>query len=114
VANGRVAVEQYRQGDVLLVRIDKLPRGLRQVPRDGGRVVLAYGEATGHAHAIADTGADLLASDLEERFLRIVGDFATLTHEEHAPITLPRGAYRVVRQREYTPNALRTPSTVAD
>jgi hypothetical protein len=26
-----------------------------------------------------------------------------LTHEEHAPIRLPAGLYRVVRQREYLP-----------
>jgi hypothetical protein len=108
---GGIVVEQYRQGDVFLARIDELPDELRPVPRDAGRVVLADGDATGHAHAIADAGAELLTSGLEERFLRIVNDFATLTHEEHAPITLPRGAYRVVRQREYTPGA---PRTVAD
>jgi hypothetical protein len=42
----------YRQGDVLLIRVDSLPTGLREIPRDRGRVVLAYGETTGHAHAI--------------------------------------------------------------
>jgi len=42
----------YRQGDVLLIRVDALPTGLREIPRDRGRVVLAYGETTGHAHAI--------------------------------------------------------------
>jgi hypothetical protein len=69
--------------------------------------------ATGHAHAIADAGAELLTGDVEERFLRIVSDFAILTHEEHAPITLPRGAYLVVRQREYTPDAPDAPRPVA-
>jgi hypothetical protein len=28
-------------------------------------------------------------------------------HEEHGAIPLPRGWYRVVRQREYTPGAVR-------
>ena len=30
-----------------------------------------------------------------------------LMHEEHAPITLPKGWYRVIRQREYVPGAVR-------
>lgn len=52
---------QYRQGDVLLVRIDNDDtEGYVEVPRDAGRVVLAYGEATGHAHAIYDDGATSL------------------------------------------------------
>lgn len=104
-------MEQYRQGDILIVRIGELPEGVRPLPRDRGRIVLAYGEATGHAHAIADPGADLLAgstdTNVEERFLQIVSASVTLAHEEHAPITLPRGSYRVVRQREYTPDAVR-------
>src|SRR3954453_10783779 len=42
----------YRQGDVLIARIDEVPEDLEAVPRDKGRVVLAYGEVTGHAHAV--------------------------------------------------------------
>ncbi|MGA4862167.1 hypothetical protein ACPB9J_05965 [Streptomyces lavendulocolor] len=30
-----------------------------------------------------------------------------LVHEEHAPIALPKGWYRVVRKREYVPGAYR-------
>ena len=43
-----------RQGDVLLVPVASLPAGCVEVPNDKGRIVLAYGEVTGHAHAIAD------------------------------------------------------------
>jgi hypothetical protein len=38
---------------------------------------------------------------------------ARVVHEEHGAISLPRGWYRVVRQREYTPGAVR-PQVVAD
>ena len=44
----------YRQGDVLILRVNSVPDGLKVEPRDNGRVILAYGEVTGHAHAIAD------------------------------------------------------------
>ena len=95
----------FRQGDVLLVPVppERLPQHARPLPRDArGRLVLALGEATGHAHAVAAPDAELLGDpeSVGERFLRIV-TAAHLTHEEHAAIPLPPGLYRVVRQREY-------------
>ncbi len=99
----------YRQGDVLLQRVDDVPTGLTPVPQDNGRVILAYGEVTGHAHAVLGDAQFLAAdlADLEERFLRVQAD-SQVVHEEHDTITLPPGNYRVVRQREYTPEAIRT------
>lgn len=97
---------QYRQGDVLLIAVAAVPGRAVPVPRDQGEVVLAYGEVTGHRHAIAEPHAELLAlpdQEIERRFLRIVGDKALLRHEEHDTITLPPGTYQVVRQREYVP-----------
>ena len=99
----------YRQGDVLLERVNDIPAGLTTVPRDDGRVILAYGEVTGHAHAVVGDVEFLAADleDLEERFLRVEGE-AAIVHEEHDTIALPSGNYRVVRQREYTPEQIRT------
>jgi hypothetical protein len=57
-----------RQGDVLLVPIapSRIPAG-RVVPRDRGRIVLAYGEVTGHAHAIDSATAVLTETDTDRR-----------------------------------------------
>ena len=97
-----------RQGDVLLRRIDAIPADAKPVKRDAGRIILAYGEVTGHAHAICDPHAQLLQlpreltdAEIDERFLAITGAEATLQHEEHAAITIPPGTYQVTRQREY-------------
>ena len=82
-----------------------LPADARPVPRRGGRVVLAEGEVTGHAHAIRSPAATLLrAGDGAEapRFLRATAP-VDLVHEEHATIDAPRGPYAVVIQREYVP-----------
>lgn len=95
------AASQVRQGDVLLVPVDDVPETARPVARAAGRVILAEGEATGHAHAIRSSGATLLETG-EERYLRVGGP-VTLDHEEHAPITVVPGTYRVVIQREYVP-----------
>lgn len=95
----------YRQGDVLVIPVDNVPPGLSKVKRDRGRIVLAYGEVTGHAHAIADRGAELLEdTELQDRFLRVLAEGGVaLRHEEHGTITLPRGDYIVRRQREWAP-----------
>lgn len=105
----------WRQGDVLIRSTDKIPANLMEVPRDKGRVILAYGEVTGHAHAVIGDDVLFLATDLDEmsrRFLKVEGE-AAVVHEEHDTITLPAGAYEVVRQREYT-SADMPPMRVAD
>jgi len=99
----------YRQGDVLLVKVASAPR-LPVAARDlAGRIVLAEGEATGHAHAIVDEGAVLRGADLDRRFLEVLkAGGVDLVHEEHGVVRVPPGAYRVVRQREYSyPDSMR-------
>lgn len=97
-----------RQGDVALVAIDEIPAEAVELPRDAGdRVVLAYGEVTGHAHALHEPGVTMLRAANADVFLRVI-EPSNLVHEEHAKIPVPPGTYRVVRQREYHPDELRT------
>ena len=91
---------QYRQGDVLLVPVEAVPAGSIEESADA-RVVLAYGEVTGHAHAIDATLAKTFQNGAE-RYL-VVKDGAVLRHEEHNPLLLAPGTYRVQLQREYEP-----------
>lgn len=106
-------MKMFRQGDVLVTAVaTKKPSGA-PVPLDAGRVILAYGEVTGHAHAVvADTPtATMPAAQLFEepdgtRYLLVEAPCA-LMHEEHGRIPLAPGAYKVTRQREYSPEAIR-------
>ncbi|MBI3929764.1 MAG: hypothetical protein HY319_29760 [Armatimonadetes bacterium] len=85
----------YRQGDVLIVPAPKLPLGKPLKTN-----VLAEGEITGHAHRLEGDGR--LVRSGEELYLE-VRDRSTLTHEEHGPVTLPKGLYQVIQQREFAP-----------
>jgi len=104
---------QARQGDLWLVRVDEeLPAVVIRVLREGGRVVLARGEATGHVHAVDDSQAVLYATpgataEAADRWLRVGRAGAMLVHAEHGAIALTPGLYRVRRQREYAPAAVR-------
>jgi hypothetical protein len=91
----------YRHGDVLISKVAAIPTGASK--RDGA--TLAYGEVTGHSHRIRQTNDAQLWAHGSEMFLEITGNSATLIHEEHKAIELPRGIYRVWKQREYRPDA---------
>lgn len=77
--------DHYRQGDVFLSPVAAVPATSTKTKRDNGRVVLAYGEVTGHAHAIHGAGATLLEGP-EGRFLT-VHDGATSKLNPVAQIT---------------------------
>lgn len=90
-----------RQGDLLIVPMRRRDSSWFQQPKtivaDG---ILAFGEVTGHVHRVE--GQNVAVYDTE-RFGRIIEghkDFR-IVHEEHAPIALRAGAYRVIRQREF-------------
>ena len=94
-----------RQGDVLMIEVDAVPAEAmaHKRPNDHNRVVLAYGEVTGHAHALDPKYATAYGPS-DDAFWLTTTPGATVTHEEHAPIVIPENvrAVRVVRQREYS------------
>lgn len=124
----------YRQGDVMPVLVSALPAGAVQVQSEDKRVVLAYGEVTGHAHAVYENTESLRMWAVGKvRYLEVMagamvtpemaaivtgkhgpqalGDEAVpgvaLKHEEHTFHVLPPGVYKLPVQTEYTPAELR-------
>lgn len=93
----------YRQGDVLILAVDAVPAGLE---KEKGPVILAEGEATGHAHRVKHRRAKMFRGTDGARYLRLPTP-ATVDHEEHDRIELPAGDYQIVRQREYSPEEIR-------
>lgn len=106
----------YRQGDVLLVPCSEIPAGAYEEAAENGRVVLARGERTGHAHTMDAERVCYFREDGSGSggaFISVAGPTPVdLTHEEHAPLKIPSGSYRVIQQREYQPRSV--PRTVSD
>jgi len=99
----------YRHGDVLVKKVRKVPASAKKARH----TILAEGEVTGHCHRISEKGAAemcIVNKDLpgEIRYLTVTAKVATLVHEEHGSIELPKGIYKVWRQREYTPERIVT------
>lgn len=104
-------MRQFRQGDVFIEQIEETGGSGEPIQPDSGRVVLEYGEVTGHAHAIYEPQHVQFyrpepVKDRTVRHLRALQP-VKLLHEEHAPIELPAGLYRITRQREYHPEEIR-------
>jgi hypothetical protein len=101
--------------------------------REGGRIILAHGEVTGHAHELVDVDETMLAipaadffEEPDGRRILLVTRPCVLRHQEHAAIALDQanpvqvrqgdvllqpigaGAWEVIRQREYSPEAIRS------
>lgn len=157
-ANTSMKNNQYRQGDVMLQRIETLPSNLKPVTPEDGKVILAHGEVTGHHHSFSAAAAERLTDDTGSEYFRVTGtplkgefpivrqwnnqvminhpehgmiefytgdicvigdtvkldgNYGLLTHQEHNTHGIPAGFYigggasGKVRQREYSPEAIR-------
>ncbi len=102
--------KMYRHGDVLLIKIDKLP--YKMLKKKEGNIILE-GEVTGHAHRLKGNArlwevAEAISNNTEG----IIGyaeveKGTSIIHEEHKEIQLPKGYYEIRRQREYDENYIR-------
>lgn len=148
----------YRQGDVSIQRISQIPKGLKKSKVNGGLVILAHGEVTGHHHSFVSLEVEKLEAENGDEYFKIKGrkiqtclpilrlwknqvmvnhpefgimefakhdvviegndvviegNFGLLRHQEHNLQGIPEGLYKGtgagnrVRQREYSPEAIR-------
>jgi hypothetical protein len=108
----------YRQGDVLIERISEIP-SKAQKQEKAKRIILAHGEVTGHHHTLetrdpADWWKEGEIPATNEKPSQLAGELfvslpsgGAVKHQEHSKIELPRGKYRITRQREYSPERIR-------
>lgn len=96
----------YRQGDILFKQVKKIPEDGKV--RASGHIL--EGEATGHIHRVAEPQlAEWEVLDCGTRLFMSVSaeGGVSIVHEDHDTLVLPAGNYEIVRQREYSPEAIR-------
>lgn len=115
--------KMYRQGDVMFIQVPEIPKNVLE-SKGQGRCIAAFGEVTGHAHEIHDqTGVTFYTAPHEDTgvdqevgnpgpfdaatWLEVQNVIAEVNHQEHDTVTLDPGKYKIVRQREYSPEAIR-------
>jgi hypothetical protein len=88
------------QGDVFFTKVRAIPQRARRVSRSERGYIIAEGEATGHAHIIKDN-VELYEND-GVLFIK-TSKTVEVRHEEHLPVTLNPGIWKVGIVREYDP-----------
>ena len=103
-------MNQIRQGDVFLVRLDSEPQNIEPAPRDQRGLVLAEGETSGHHHALFGDGTKLFRYKNTGGLVARIGDAGAMMRvvgggsggvDRHAPVDVPPGIYEVRIQRHY-------------
>jgi hypothetical protein len=106
------------QGDVMIIKREALPTGLKNVATDKERVVVTHSE-TGHDHVMvldkpkgkAKPAVVMYATDNPlVAWLEVHRPTALehlRPHDTHEPIMFGKGIYEVRRQREHTPEGWR-------
>ena len=90
----------YRNGDLLIRQIDKLPKGLKKLDTN----ILAEGQFTGHNHKIVAEPIDLtIYTDNEGKKYFNLNKDSDLTHQEHKTIKIKKGLYELVIEQEFDP-----------
>lgn len=108
-----------RQGDVMVMALDggkfhpntAIPDDAVAAD-DKGRVVLAYGEVTGHAHAFREGKATRKVSESRKGVNYLTNVAEPLLHEEHSAIPVHEvpatgSGFLSIIQQEYEPQGLR-------
>ena len=92
--------KQYRQGDLLFVKRDIIPKHAK---KRSSQVIVA-GEVTGHVHELEHGSIFDLRTGWHPRVHQVfiaAEDGARVVHDEHPYIALEAGVWEVIRQREY-------------
>lgn len=116
-----------RQGDVLLqlMQVPAMPAGCELVDGQDAKIILAWGEVTGHHHRIEDHVGKAQAAEIADaavaraqakarlwvapggdRYLEVLKT-VHLLHEEHTKHTVSPGIYRLPMQVEWDESKFR-------
>ena len=85
----------HRNGPVVLIPVDWLPANVQQLPKHGGRVVLAVTERTGRAYEVQGHSVMLYDAAEDERYLRAYSD-CELVHDDDPAVKVRPGDYKIV------------------
>lgn len=99
--------DHYRQGDVLLVRVNSIPKSAaKKLKPKNGRLIVMEGEATGHHHSFPSSSCAVLEDPAtRERFVHVTEE-SDFTHQEHGTIRMEPGIYQQFIQVEEIGDAI--------
>jgi hypothetical protein len=107
----KTVTQHAAQGDVMFIRIEKLPDGLEE-KEAGARLIVAHSES-GHHHVARAERIRLYGADdpMVCYLVNETGRYMDIVHERphdtHETLRLDGPIWKIVRQREATPEGWR-------
>ena len=100
-----------RQGDMVFMKVDGATQANKKSVEN---LVVGLGEVSGHSHDVqvtdgaelieyAETEAEFGSATRDKIVFEVKNGIATVTHEEHNPITLDEGFWVRINQINYDP-----------
>lgn len=115
---GIAKITNYKELLNHLKKIDSIEKiELIPIKPSNHKIILAYGEATGHSHAVNlldYPDVSLFQIKGSPDMILKVKNPIEIRHEEHLPLFIPDGDYQVDRQHEYDPESEANERSVAD
>lgn len=91
----------YKHGDVLIQKTNKVKGELKQT---NGDLTVVKGDIVEYSHRFrVEEGTVHLYEDSGIPYIKVISEAATIVNEEHKPLTIPQGNYKIAIQREYDP-----------
>ena len=97
-----------RQGDIDFIEVLSIPnKEMNRLTMKDDNIV-AYGEATNHHHRLVSGQVQVLR-DVNSTGMAIAdyvvvnSETATLSHQEHLPLEIPQGTWRIHQEEDYNP-----------
>lgn len=94
----------YRHGEILLVKVNKLPKGLKI---SDSKCIMQGSHSNSHT---IDNGKLYFVKEGTYVFGYLVAKNTSLLHSEHSPkigdAKIKNGIYQLIKQNEYTPSGL--------
>lgn len=90
---------KIQQGDIL-IKTTNIPK--KEWGKKINHLILQQSNVSGHAHKVIGK-AVLYSTDKESEFFLEVLEKSKLVHEEHKPLSIPKGKYFVYGVKEFDP-----------
>jgi len=87
----------YRHGDCLLKQVENIPDTAKKV----SGTTIAYGEVTGHHHSFIGNSVNIFEHN-NQKYVQVKKE-SQLTHQEHDTISIGKGCYVLLMEREMNP-----------
>lgn len=96
-------MNQKQQGDIILKKVNTLPKGCIKRKRDPRGIILGEGESHGHTHKFQyQDGVDIMdAPDGKHFLVNNTSDLIDFMHEEHKPFPVEPGIWEFDNVREF-------------